>query len=258
MTLFQRQGALWFSSLLPFIFMGCETDHHDYIYNLKVSTTQPVHVSYQINDEDSTHYMTLVKGDSIRLCKRSGVSGDDIWDVETSASIYKIKSLLAYTMDSSSMTENLNRRGYWSAKPVAKGDSAYYTMELTDQCFILSKQNDFTYKASSSTQDSVVITCFLNSEVKKDTLFGGKNSATIGSSDIYIYNGNAKKEEKEKRLQLLSGLSSISLKLKKEGKDYTRSINLTREDSLFSFSTNECTLNIKETIFNTTNPINKR
>lgn len=248
-----KRLTAWLSALIAMtlFLIGCETEHHDYIYNLKVSTSNPVHVSYQIKGEDSTHYATLQKGDIVRLCKRSGVAGDDIWDIETSSSIYKVESLYAYSEDSSSMTENLNRRSYWSKSPDIVGDSAFYTIDITDQCFILNKQLGYTYKAISSTQDSIVITCIIGDEIVKDTLFGAHNSTELGSNDIYVYNGNAKKSDQDKDLQRLSGLTSISMKLKQNGTDFNRSISLQREDSLFTFNEKECILNIKEWHFNT-------
>lgn len=252
MVIGKNRRTRWITSLIAttLFLMGCETDHHDYIYNLKVSTSQPVNVSYQILDEDSAHTATLENGDLIRLCKRNSVAGDDIWDIETSSTIYKIESLVAYTTDSSSKTENMNRRTYWSASPMSVGDSAFYTAELTDQCFILDKQSEYGYNIASFAEDSIVVTCIINGTVVKDTLFGSRKNAELGKNDIYVYNGNAQKSEQDKRLQKLSGMSSISLKLKKEGIDYTRTISLQREDSLFTFTENECTLNIKEWHFN--------
>ena len=230
----------------------CETEHHDYIYNLKVSTSQPIHVTYKINDEDEIHHKTLSNGEVIRLCKRCDVAGDGIWDIETSASVYKIESFIAYSHDSLSMTENLNRRGYWSSVPEPVGDSAYYTLEITDDCFILDKLNGFTYNATSTVNDTVIITSIAGANIVKDTLVGGHNSTLLGINDIFVYNEHANKKEEEKRIQYLSGLNSITLKLKKNGSDYNRSVNLSKEDSLFVFNEKECTLNIHEWHFDTT------
>lgn len=247
----RNRCSVWFASLLSVasILAGCETEHHDYIYNLKVSTTDSVLVSYQIIGEDDSHQMVLKNGDLVRLCKRAGVEGDDIWNIETSSTIYKIESLTAYAPDLSSKTENMNRRKYWPGMPQCVGDSAFYTVELTDDCFILDKLQGFSYGAVSFAEDTVIVTSVINGDLRKDTLFGVRNAADLGVNDIYVYNGNATKSDQDKRLQMLSGISSISLKMKRNGTDVTRIVSLQREDSLFSFTEEGCTLNIHERHF---------
>lgn len=242
-------GIIAFLSTIG-ILIGCETEHHDYIYKVKSTASTPIQLTYKITGEDSLRHARLENGETLRICRRNGVSGDDVWNIETSSTIYTIESMIAANPDSSLLSENLSIRSYWPSSPIEEGDSGIYILEITDQSFILSKQTGFRYEINSEIQDSIIISSQTNgARLRKDTLVADKKNVTIGSADIYTYNDKANKKESERRIKKLSGLYSLSISLRRDGETTNRSINLAKEDTLFSLSENECVLNIKESLF---------
>ncbi|MCK9156722.1 MAG: hypothetical protein M0P12_11570 [Paludibacteraceae bacterium] len=236
------------------ILSGCEAEHHDYVYMIKSSVSTPVELTYHIANEDDVRHTTLQNGETLRLCTREGVSGDEIWNIETSSTIFPISAMIATTNNFDLLTENLSIRNYWPSNPVAIGDSGIYTLNLTDDDFILSKKVDFKYEITSEVSDSIIVTSYIvGDKPKKDTMTAENNKIQIGTATIYAYNEKATKKVSERNVKMLSGLQSLSLTFLKDGESYSRSINLSKEDSLFSFSDKGCTMTIKGSIFFKTN-----
>jgi len=233
--------------LCVILFAGCETNHHNYYYVVQNSadTTGKVLLTYSLNEVTETQYRWLEPDESLEIYERKGVSGDDVWNIETSALIYAVPTLVATNQDATKMTEELSQRSYWPPQPDKQNGNGIYVLKITDDFFVLEKQ-DYCYRIHNMTDDSLFVTSsLLGDSRRRDTIVSGQ-AANIGEVKIYTYNENLQSTAKyvEKKL---SGISSLTVKYKEDSKNIDfkkyKSLNLQIEKQ-------KCTLIIDQSIFN--------
>ena len=233
--------------LCAILLAGCETNHHNYYYVVQnsVDTTGNVLLTYSLNGVTETQYRWLEPDESLEIYERKGVSGDNVWDIETSAVIYAVPTLVAINRDATKMTEELSQRSYWPSQPDNQNGNGIYVLKITDDFFVLEKQG-CDYHIHNMTNDSLFVTSsLLGDSRKRDTIVSGQ-TANIGGVEIYTYNENLQSTDKyiEKKL---SGISSLTVKYKEDSKN----IDLKKYKSLnLQIEKQKCTLIIDQSIFN--------
>lgn len=233
----------------PLLVCSCGTDNHDYLYLITSSVPDSVRLSYKLIDEDTAHHVWLKAGDTLSLACRGGVVGEDIWDVETSSSIYMFDSLMAITADSLKKTENLIARSFWPPQPVKRDGKGVYVLSLDENDLILKRMESYTYVVKSESENMVIISLGDDKSVLKDTLVGNHKRAELLVSPIYTYINEADKTEQERHTIILNRLNFFSLKLEKDDEVYARTISLSKEDSLFTFYGDSCLLIVRDNLF---------
>jgi hypothetical protein len=207
--------SIYFIALFFIIlFSNCKIGHRDYYYLIENSTETigPVVLTYQIAENTETFTKTLLPEEPFfEIYKRPGVSGDDIWNIETSSSLYAITSLIGMNEEGDRMTENLSIRSYWPGLPEKVNGNGVYKLEITDDLFVLSRQSGYNYAVLNSLSDTLFVTVYLHGQSRqRDTLLAGELKR-IGSNEIFTYPEEYNNMEKYKERKL-SGISSLLLK----------------------------------------------
>lgn len=114
---------------------SCKEGEHDYYYRATNSTDKRVTLNFKLNGDLEVYYDTLQPGETHTLTRRGGVTGDDVWDVETASEIYQFASLEA-CLDSTAFTENIKLRSLWGSVQEQDGNGVY-TLNLTADLFTL-------------------------------------------------------------------------------------------------------------------------
>ncbi len=128
--------------------VSCDEGSHDYYYLAVNQTNRPVYLSYRVANDYETYFDTLYPGQTDTLSYRGGVSGDDVWDIETSAEIYQLSAIEGSLFDSA-YSDNLRKRSLWS--PVAdNGGIGVFTLNITPDMFPLKKQY-YVYRILNNT-----------------------------------------------------------------------------------------------------------
>ncbi len=233
--------------LITVLLMSCDKSEQDYRYVIVNKTTaeEPIEIQYNVEGVSETLKRVLQPGDSVVLAERSEIRGKKIWDIETSVDIYKVKHLQAYSQDQSMISEELAFRKLWKG-PENTDNVGIYQLDLSDEHFVLSKQEGYTYCIKNEMRDTIFSTSHLktisgeNTTRSSDTILRG-TTQSIGSVDIYTYSEDFKGEKKYKT-QKMTGLSSIFFLYKNNR--YT--ISKTKDTAYFEISKDTCTLVISE------------
>lgn len=123
------------SAMVALSALSCSEGEHDYYYRATNSTDKQVTLSFKLNGDFFTYYDTLQPGETHTLARRGGVTGDDVWDVETASEIYQFAALEA-CLDSTAFTENIRLRSLWGNVLEMDGNGVY-TLNLTPDLFTL-------------------------------------------------------------------------------------------------------------------------
>jgi len=195
-------------------FAGCRTDYNDYYYVVEnlAYTTDSVLLTYSQNGRTEILQKWLKPNESFEIYARKDVSGDGVWNIETSALIYVVSALSATNQDSTQMTEELAQRSFWSAHPEKHDGNGIYRLKITDDLFVLTKQ-EYHYYIQNSTNDTLFVTKMLLGDVRKrDTIISGQ-TADLGKAEIFTYDETFQGTEKYDE-RMLSGLTSLSIRYK--------------------------------------------
>lgn len=237
-----------FGFLCFILFSGCEADRHDYRYEVQhsASATGSILLTYSLNGATEIQHKGLEPDESFEIYERKGVSGDGIWNIETSSTLYAIPKIVAANHDASKMTEELSQRRYWSSRPEERNGNGIYTLKITDGMFVLERQEFYGYCIYNATDDSLFVTSSLtgNPERRRDTIVAGQ-TGSIGSTTIYTYNEDYRGADKyiEKKL---SGISSLTIKYRERSKN----INFKNHKLLnLNIERERCTLTVDQAIF---------
>ncbi len=130
-----------FFALFIALFAACDEGEHDYFYCVSNNTNHNVALAYQVVGTSKTVYDTLSPGQTDTLACRLGVSGENVWNVETSSEIYMISSLEA-SINDSVFTENARLRSLWG-NVVKVNDVGVYTLNLSSSLFNVAKRSYF-------------------------------------------------------------------------------------------------------------------
>lgn len=231
-----------------FFLSSCKEDHHNYHYKIQntAENTGKIRLTYTLNDEPEAFEKWLEPNEIFEIYLRKNVTGDDIWNIETSSSLYVVPSLIATNEGETKMTEDLSIRSYWPANPTKEGENGVYFLQITDDLFMLEKQESYSYLIHNGLTDTLFATSHLHgSERRKDTVVAGE-TINIGHVEIYTYNENLKGTDKyiEKKL---SGISSLTLK----HEENTQNVNLKNYKLLnLQIKEQECILTVDNSIFN--------
>ena len=196
------------------LFSGCETGKRDYYYVVQnmADNTGRVQLTYSLNGVMENQSKWLEPNESFEIYARKEVSGDDIWNIETSSLLYAVPAIVATNRDSVKKTEELSLRSYWSPQPENRDGNGVYLLKITDDMFVLEKQ-EYKYLIHNATDDSLFITSSLLGDARKRDTIVAKDTISIGQVKIFSYNetlqGTAKYIEKK-----LSGISSLTVTYK--------------------------------------------
>lgn len=129
---------------------SCDEGKHDYYYCTTNKTDKAICVSYQNAGEFEMTTDILLPGMTDTICVRKNVSGDDVWDIETSAELFQVQKLECSIADST-YTDNLRLRSLWGKVNVADGNGVY-KLDITPDLFTVRNvkyfyfiQNDCDY-----------------------------------------------------------------------------------------------------------------
>lgn len=241
------KAKLFILSLITLIAVSCDKSEQDYQYVIVNKTTieEPIEILYNVEGNSQSLNLELQQGDSVVLANRSDIRGKKVWDIETSVNLYKVKHLQAYKKDETLMSEELAYRRLWKG-PADENNVGIYQLDLTDEHFVLAKQNEYTYCIKNELRDTVFSTSHLklitgeNTTRSADTILRG-TTKSIGSVDIYTYN-EAMAGTAKYKTQKMAGLSSIFFLYK--GGRYT--INKAKDTTYFEIGQDTCTLVISE------------
>ncbi len=201
------------------LFLGCKADHHDYYYIVQNSTDTigDILLTYSLEGETETQER-VKQGESFTVYERKGVSGDDVWNIETSSALYAIPAIVATNLDSTRMTEELSQRSFWPSQPDNLNHNGIYTLKITDDMFVLEKQEGYNYYVSNATSDTLFVTASFSGDIRKRDTIAREQTAKIGEAEIYTYNETLHGTDKyiEKKL---SGISSLTVKYKGNSKN---------------------------------------
>jgi len=227
---------------------GCGTNYRDYYYEVQnsVDTTGNVLLTYSLSGITEIQHKRLEPDESFEICERKGVSGDDVWNIETSALMYAIPSIVAANEDSTKMTEELSQRNYWPSQPNNRDGNGVYVLKITDDLFVLERQ-DYHYHIHNMTDDSLFVTSTLlgDNSRRRDTIPSGE-TADLEKVEIYTYNEDLQGTDKyvEKKL---SGILSLTVKYRENSKN----IDLKKYKLLnLQIEKEKCTLIVDHSIFN--------
>ena len=199
-------------------FAGCEAGHHDYYYVARYADTTgngSYILTYLLNGRTEPQTRELKPGDTIHIYERKGVSGDDIWDIETSATLYAIRSIVAAKNDSSEITEELSPRTFWSLQ----SGTGVYELRIDNSMFKLKKQLH-SYLIHNETDTAIFVR--VQKSLQQDTI-GEAKILPVREAEIYAYT-TPERDSIKYRESLLSGISSLSIIYK----GISREINLNK------------------------------
>jgi hypothetical protein len=237
-----------FSFLCFLFFSGCETEHHDYHYIVQHSAgaTGGILLTYSLTGVPETQQKWLEPDEFFEICERKGVAGSGIWNIETSPALYAIPKITATNHDASKITEELSQRKYWSPQPEERDGKGFYTLKITDDLFVLERQEIYGYYIHNAMDDSLFVTCAIHGDPgrSRDTIVAGQ-TANIGQAEIYTYTedhwGTDKYIERK-----LSGISSLSVKYK----EISKTINFNNRKLLrLDVDKERCTLTVDQAVF---------
>jgi hypothetical protein len=236
--------------LLSLLFLGgCEVGHRDYQYVVRNSTESDdwFLLTYSLNGVTEPQQIWLEPGDTFLICERKGVAGDDIWNIETSAVMFSVPSIVAANGDLSRITEELSQRAYWPAQPKNQNGVGVYELQITDDLFVLEKQWH-TYYIHNKTDSTIVVESkFKDAEgLRRDTI-ANREKAEIGSVEIFAYNDETLQKTDKYKERKLSGITSLSIK--GGSKDIRKSIDLKKPNDKWVIEPEESTLNVDESVF---------
>ncbi len=231
---------------------GCEVGYRDYKYIVRHSaeSRDSIFLTYSLNGETELLTKRMGRGDTFVIYERKDVTGNDVWDIETSSSMFAVPSITATVNgDAIRMTEELSLRTYWAMQPPEQG-SGVYELRITDALFVLENQQHF-YGIYNSTDDTLfVISELFNKDRERDTIppLNEQGSVDIGSVDIFVYDEeHCEADKKRCDEKKLSGIMSLSITYK----EIRKNIDL-KKPYLYDWDTTErekSTLNVKESIF---------
>lgn len=224
---------------------ACKSENHDYSYTLinKAETYSPITVVYQVTDEKADTVI-LTYGDVLKLANRMDVTGEDVWDIETSVSLYKIKTLQIFSHDSSHISEELAYRRSWEGPEDING-VGNYKLVVEDSLIMLSKQNNYTYVISNTFDDTLFVISDITSKGRAHDTLIGQGSYIIGSTDIYTYDESLKDLPKYKT-QKLKWLTALNIR--HNGK--SKALKMSKDTSFFRTDKDTCYLTVSDLIFN--------
>ena len=203
-------------------------------------------VAYSLNGVPEVRQKWLEPGQSFEIFDRKKVAGNGIWNIETSSVMYALPKITATNHDASRITEELSQRKYWSPQPENRDGKGVYTLKITDDLFVLERQELYGYYIHNAMDDSLFVTCSILGDParRRDTIIAGQ-TANIGEATIYAYNeghwGTEKYIEKK-----LSGIYSLSVKYR----EITKNINFNNHKLLnLQTEREQCTLTVDQTVF---------
>ncbi len=228
---------------LSLLLAGCDPDEQDYKYIITNKTTieEPILVSYNIEGSTRTDSIELSIGDSVVIAERRDIEGKDVWNIETSVSLFKIPHMLATNTSGSKVSEELAFRKYWEG-PLDIDGEGIYLLNIEDKHFQLSLQDNYTYCVKNVLDDTIFATSHLklisgaNATRSADTILRGETKS-IGAVSIYTYNDTLQSEKKYK-VQKISGLSSLFFLYKGNRIE----MNLNKDTAYFQTGKDTCTL----------------
>jgi len=238
----------FFVFFLPVCLAGCQTGHNDYYYRVKNSTdtTGAVLLTYKVKGDNETYSLKLEQNETVDIYIRRGVAGNDVWNIETSASIYVLTSMTASNDSVSRLTEDLSIRSIWPPAPENSGGNGIYTLLITDNLFLLEKQPNYQYLIQNKTDSTLFVSSSIGNINKYDTI-PHSQTAKIGQAEIFSYNETLKGTDKyvEKKL---SGISSLSLTYKEKPPVKVNLINSYKAGNI-KIEKDECLLVVEPSIF---------
>ena len=227
------------------LFGGCGTDYHDYYYVVHHSAeaSEGILLTYSLNGVSEIRHKWLEPDESFEICERKEVSGNGIWNIETSSTMYAIPKITATNHNASKITEELSQRKYWS-QPENRNGKGFYTLKITDDLFMLEWQF-YHYYVHNATDDSLFVKCSsTGTAIRRDTIVAGE-TANIWEAEIYTYSEEHRDTEKyiEKKL---SGISSITVTYK----ELSKNINFNNRKSLhLQIEKEQCILTVDQAVF---------
>lgn len=231
--------------LFPIILFSCNTGEQDYTYTIAnyANEYSPITVVYTVLDGNKDT-IQMEYGEELKIAERLDVSGKKIWNIETSVSLYKIKSIKVASFDSSAISSELSYRRFWTG-PESVDGKGDYKLNITDSEFLLHKQENYTYVLRNQLPTPLIVKYgFSGGGRFSDTLIAPKNHI-LGSKTIYTYLEDQKNSPQYK-IQKISGLSHIALQYNNKQKN----INLSKDTMYFEAKEDTCYITITENIFN--------
>ena len=228
------------------LFAGCGTGYRNYRYVVlnEADDTGGILLTYSLNGVPEIQHRWLDLYELAEIYERKDVSGSDIWDIETSASMFAVPAIVATNHDVTKMTEELSQRSFWSRPPENQNGNGVYLLRITDNLFVLEKQ-EYHYYVHNMMDDSLFITSSLLGNVRqRDTLVSGQ-IAHLGAVEIFTYGEDFRGTNKYIERKL-SGISSLTIRY---GED-TKNIDL-RRLHLFNWriEREQCTLIVDQSVF---------
>ena len=156
MTKFFKQltAPVVVSALAALVSLSCSEGEHDYYYRVANNTEKTVTLNFKLDGDPVAYFDTIQPGDTHTLARRGGVTGEDIWDVETAAEIYQFSALEA-CLDGSSFTENLRLRSLWGGVQEKDGNGIY-TLSLGDSRTAEQQEEIFLVDHETGTEAALV------------------------------------------------------------------------------------------------------
>ena len=125
-------------------FTSCKEDSYDYEYRIVNDQSCDVMLKFTLDINNVSYEDTIAPATDTLIYLREDVTGEGIWDVETSLQVYPFKSIEAYRLrpvgDSVEIdtSKNLKLRKLWEGvDEVTKygEDRGVYTLHLVDSVF---------------------------------------------------------------------------------------------------------------------------
>jgi hypothetical protein len=234
------------------LFCCCKKEYFDYAYLVTNKTDiDSLFISCTIvnTNENINGSAVIAPNDTLSLTKRFGVAGKEIWDIETSVELYKIKNLIAYNKDSTLKSLNLCYKDkYWEG-PININNEGVYFLNITDEKMALEVQDSFLYRIKNELDDPIKVTLKLvrNKETnnfRQDTIIQPQESVRMGYTIIYNYRF-PKKDSLLYKEQKISGIHQLVINY--NGKDEI--IEPRKKLSLFIIDTDSCELIVRKNLF---------
>ncbi|MDR1730424.1 MAG: hypothetical protein LBR52_07165 [Prevotellaceae bacterium] len=226
---------------------GCEVGHRNYRYIVSNEISDSLLLTCLLNGETETQQIWMKPGSDTLIYERNGVAGDDIWNIETSPTMFAIHTLTATAKNGNTtrMTDELSQRIFWSPQPEDRNGTGVYTLQIRDSLFKLEKQPNFYLVHNAMDTTIFVISEWHEKDRSRDTIACGE-TAEIGCAEVFVYDETWQGTDKyiEKKL---SGIRSLTVTYKR----ISKSIDL-KKPHLYKWNTSEpgkSTLSADSTIF---------
>ncbi|MBR2261607.1 MAG: hypothetical protein IJ916_07895 [Paludibacteraceae bacterium] len=233
--------------LLSFLFYmtSCDTKEQDYVYSITnlCDEYSPISITYVVLD-DTAKTITLNYGESFDIAERLEVPGNDIWNIETSKALYKIKTVSAISKDSCHISEELAYRKFWTG-PDKKESKGYYNLIISDTLLSLYKQSGYAYIVNNFISDTIIVVSTLRDQHRRADTLSANQKILIGTNDIYSYQEEYANILPKYKTQKLTGINSITIWYKENFKN----INLNKDTAFFTTGKDSCYLNVTSNIF---------